>query len=114
MKVSFETVVDGVNRYLDKEIYSGLNDVQEFMARLVVGRINQNMEAIKQNLLSNGFIKTLGFVDHDGMVDVDLVLHDVQREIERQGNLQIYIPMIGKITFKSEDVDVLRREITGR
>ena len=113
MKVSFEYVIDGINRYLDREIYSGLNGLQEFIARVIVGRVNQNIEIIKQSMISNGFIKTLGFVDSNGMVEIDQLLQDVRREIERQGNVKLEIPMIGKLTFKPEDVDVIRNDIMG-
>lgn len=114
MKVKFENVVDGINRYIDKEIYANLNSMQEFVARLFVGRINQNAEAIKAVLMNNGFAKTLNLVDSEGMVDVDMLLHDIKREIERQGSIQFEIPMIGKLTFKAEDVDVLYNKITER
>ena len=113
MKVSFEYVIDGINRYLDREIYAGLNDLQEFVARVLVGRVNQNADSIKHSMMSNGFMKTLGLVDSDGMVDIDRLLQDIRREIERQGCVQLEIPMIGKLTFRPEDVDVLRNDITG-
>lgn len=114
MKVKFETVIDGLNRYLDREIYKSLNDLQEFVARLAVGRINQNTEAIKVALMNNGFAKTLCLVDSEGMVEIDALLHEVRKEVERKGHIQVEIPMIGKITFCPADVDVLREHIYGR
>lgn len=114
MKVKFEVVIDGINRYLDKEIYGNLNDLQEFLARLAVGRINQNSELIKNALINNGLARTLCIVDSEGMVDVDSLCHDIKKEIDRKGSIQVDIPMIGKITFRSEDVDVLRDMINGR
>jgi hypothetical protein len=114
MKIEFEAVVDGINRYLDKEIYVNLNDLQEFVARLAVGRINQNMGSIKTYLMTNGFIRTLGIIDHDGMVDIDAVLKEVRKEIERKGSIQFEVPMIGKLTFHPGDVEVLRNHIDGR
>lgn len=114
MKVKFETVVDGVNKYINAEIYRNLSDVQEFVARLVVGRINQGSDAIKAALMSNGFIRTMCIFDADGMVDIDSVLQDVRIEIERKGNLQVEIPFIGKLTFCPGDVEVLREYICGR
>lgn len=113
MKVSFEHVLDGINRYLDREIYSGLNGLQEFAARIVIGRVNQNADVIKHSIMSNGFIKTLGFIDSDGMIDVGRLLQDVRREIERQGSIQFEVPMIGKLTFRPEDVDTLQNDIAG-
>lgn len=112
MKVKFETVIDGINRYIDKEIYSGLNDAQEFVARLAIGRINQNVEGIKQFLMTNGVMRTMGIVDSEGMVDLEQLLGDVKREIERKESLKISVPLIGTLTFKAADVDVLYDIIT--
>lgn len=114
MKVKFENVIDGVNRYLDKEIYGNLNDLQEFLARLAVARINQNADLIKTSLMNNGLVRTLCIVDSEGMVDVDSLSQDIKREIDRKGSIQVEIPMIGKLTFRSVDVDVLRDLIIGR
>lgn len=111
MKVKFETVIDGINRYIDKEIYKNLNSTQEFLARVVVGRMNNNTDVIKNAFMNNGFAKTLCIVDSDGMVDVDMILADIRREIERQGSLQVDIPLIGKLTFHADDVDALHNEI---
>lgn len=114
MKVKFESVIDGINRYLDKEIYGNLNDLQEFVARLAVGRINQNSEAIKTALINNGLARTLCIVDSEGMVDIDSLSQDIKKEIDRKGSIQVEIPMIGKLTFRSVDVDVMRDLIIGR
>ena len=111
MRVKFETAIDGINRYIDKEIYSNLNSGQEFLARVIIGRINENASSIKNNLMHNGFAKTLGFVDSDGMVDVDQVLHSIKEELERQKSICFEVPLMGKFTFKPEDVDVLYNEI---
>lgn len=111
MKVRFETVVDGINRYIDKEIYANLNPAQEIFARIVVGRMNQNADTIKSSIMNNGFIKTLCIIDSDGMVEVDQLLNDIRHEIERKGNLEVNIPMIGKLKFVASDVDVLKNEI---
>lgn len=114
MKVKFESIIDGINRYLDKEIYGNLNDLQEFLARLAIGRINQNSEYIKSALMNNGLARTLCLVDSEGMVDLDSLCQDIKKEIDRKGSIQVEIPMIGKITFRPTDVDVLRDLIIGR
>ena len=111
MKVRFENVVDGINRYIDKEIYCNLNGAQEILARVVVARMNQNAETIKQSMMNNGFFKTLCIIDSDGMVEVDQLLRDIRQEIERKGSLEVNIPMIGKLKFTATDVDVLKNEI---
>lgn len=111
--MKFEAVVDGINRYLDREIYINLNQAQELVARVVVGRINQNVNILKANLMSNGIVKTTGFIDSDGLVDVDALLDSVRKVIEEKGSVQIAVPMIGKLTFVPSDVEVLRDYIGG-
>lgn len=113
MLYKFEKVVDGVSKYINSEIYSGMNDVQEFVSRIVVGRVLENQESIKKALMDNGIIRTFGFVDSEGMVDVDALMLDIKREIERKGKLELHIPMIGKLTFVPDDVAILHGFIKG-
>ncbi|MBO7250852.1 MAG: hypothetical protein J6V42_06220 [Clostridia bacterium] len=113
MKYKLETVIDGIAKYIDREIYTGMNDIQELMARVVVGRMIDNTEAIKEALVSNGIIRTFGIIDSEGMVDVDSLTRDVKKEIERKGKLVITLPMFGKMTFMPEDVDAIYRCIKG-
>lgn len=113
MKYKLETVIDGIAKYIDREIYTGMNDIQELMARVVVGRMIDNTEAIKEALVSNGIIRTFGIIDSEGMVDVDSLARDVKKEIERKGKLVITLPMFGKMTFMPEDVDAIYRCIKG-
>lgn len=112
MLYKFEKVANGIAKYIDSEIYSGMNDLQELVARIVVGRLIENEDSIKKYLVNNGIIRTFGFVDDEGMIDVDGLRADLKKEIERKGKLTISLPMFGKFTFSPEDVDVLYRYIT--
>ena len=113
MAYKFERVVDGIVKYIDNEIYPGMNDLQELVARLAVARIVNNEESIKKALENNGVIRTFGIIDGEGMVDIDSLIKDIKKEMERKGSLVVSIPMFGKLTFKSADVDVLYKYITG-
>ena len=110
---SFEKVAKGVSEYLNNEIYKGMNDLQEVMARIVVGRLLDNEENIKNALVNSGFVRTFGFVSEDGMVDVDGIAESLRKEITKKGKMSISIPMLGKFTFTPEDVDVLHNYIRG-
>lgn len=113
MKYRFEKVIEGISKYIDKEIYAGMNDVQELVARIFVGRIIDNMEGVKKTLIDNGFIRTFGIIDGEGMVDVDALAKDIRREIERKGKLVVSIPMFGKLTFVPTDIDAILNTIKG-
>ena len=111
--VSFNQVLDGLSRYLNNNFYSKLNDWQEIVARLAVGRIIGNPETLKQSLQANGIIRTFAVFDSEGNVDLEPIMKDLRKEIERKGKMTVEIPMFGKISFTGEDVTELYREITG-
>jgi hypothetical protein len=111
--VSFEQILDGLARYMNKYFYSNLNDWQEIVARLAVGRIIGNPEALKQSLQANPFVRTFAVFDSEGNVDLEPIMRDLRKEIERKGKMTIEIPLFGKISFAGEDVTELYREITG-
>ena len=110
--VSFNQVIDGLSRYLNNNFYSKLNDWQEIVARLAVSRIIGN-ESLKQNLQANPFIKTFAVMDSEGNVDLEPIMRDLKREIERKGKITFELPMFGKISFVASDIDEIYREITG-
>ena len=113
MKVKFEAVLDGAAKYMDREIYSGMNDWQEILARMTVGRIFDNREAIKTAVVNNGFIRTFGIVDENGDVDIERLATDLKTEMQRKEKLQFTIPLFGNLTFHPSDVDTLFEMITG-
>lgn len=113
MKYEFEKVIDGILSYMDSEIFSGMNEWQDFAARVFIGRLVNNQEQIKNALINNGFLRTMSVIDSEGMVDVDTLLTDIKNEIERKGKISFNIPMFGKLTFKASDVDELHRHIGG-
>ena len=112
MKYEFEKVIDGLSTYINNEIYSGMNDWQEFTARVMLGRFLNNQENVKDMIMNNGFIRTFGIVDSEGMVDLDSLVEDIKREITRKEKITFNIPIFGKYTFTPSDVDVLYYTIT--
>lgn len=110
--VSFEQILDGIARYLNKYLFSKMNDWQEVIARLAVGRIMEN-ETLKQSLMANPFVRTFAFFDSEGNVELEPLMRDLRKEIEKKGKMTVDIPLFGKISFTGEDVTELYREITG-
>ena len=111
--VEFNRVIDGFARYLNKNLYANMNDWQEILARIAVGRIIGNPEELKKSLAENGIVRTFAIMDSDGNVDLEPLARDLKREIERKGKLTVNIPMFGKISFVASDIDEIYREITG-
>ena len=112
--LEFEKVMEGISRYIDAEMFSRMNDLQEFTARVLLGRFLVNDKFIKESLINNGYIRTVGIIDGDGMVDVDGLARDIKRELERKEKISFTVPMFGKLTFVPDDVNVLYKTITGK
>lgn len=113
MALAIEKVIDGAIKYIDLEIISGMNDWQELITRVMLGRLIGNNDALKTAIINNGIIRTFGIVDSDGMVDIETLANDIKREIARKGSLCVKIPIFGTMTFKPDDVDKLYNMIIG-
>ncbi|MBR5202659.1 MAG: hypothetical protein IKW45_05290 [Clostridia bacterium] len=111
--VEFNRVIDGLLRYTNVHVFSNMNQLQELGARLIIARVIGNPEMLKQNLINNGFIRTFAIMDSNGNVDLEPIMKDLKKEIERKGKVTIDIPVFGEFTFVPNDVDEIYREITG-
>lgn len=103
-----DRVIDGVARYINGEIYGSMNDWQEVIARIAVGRVLENKEMIKQKITENPFLMSFVMIDSNGDMDVDRLLSDLKGAIAQKGGLKISIPMFGDMKFVDTDVDRLR------
>lgn len=113
MKVKFENIIDGIAKYMDKEIYAGMNDWQEIIARTTVGLFIENRAVAKESFINNGIIRTFGIVDETGDVEIDRLASSLKKEIQRKEKLTFKVPMFGTLTFHPSDVDSLYEMITG-
>lgn len=109
--MKFDAVVQGIIRYLDAEIYSGMSDWQEMAARIAVSRILGNKDALRDTVVNNTFLQTYGIVSQDGMIDVDGLAKDIKQQIAAKGKLEVALPLFGRFTFYEADVDRLVEHI---
>lgn len=109
--MNFDRVINGINKYINAEIYSTMNDWQEVLARIAVSRMLGNADQLKHSLNTNGFIRTFAIMDENGNIDVEGLARDIKKQIEAKGKVTISIPLMPTLTFKPEDVDVLYRYI---
>lgn len=110
--MKFDRVINGITKYLDREIYAGMNDWQEVVARLAVARIIGN-ENLEESLLNNPYVKTFAIADVDGNIDVDGLYRDLKRLVQTKGKVEITLPLFGKFKFTESDVDELYNCIIG-
>ena len=109
----FEKVVDGIAHYIDGELYGALNDWQEVIMRMAVGRVLGNKELLKQRIAENPLLMSFVMLDDDGEMDADAFLADLKNAISRKGGLKVSIPLFGNMKFTESDVDILKKYIMG-
>lgn len=109
--MQFERVLNGIVKFLNEEVYVGMNDWQEVLARIAMSRLIGNKDHLRDSLTANPFVRTFGIMDESGEVDVEGLMRDLKQQIEEKGKLEIAIPMFGKFRFTASDVDKLHRMI---
>ena len=113
MKIEFSKIIDGVARFIDKEIYPGMNDWQEVLARAAVGVTLESSSRIKETLMGNGIVKTFCIMDEEGNVDIDRLTSVLKAEIQKKEKVSVKVPVFGTFVFTAADVDELRQMIVG-
>ena len=109
--MEFEKVVDGIVRYIEKEMYAGMNDWQEVLARIAVGRVAGNVPALKNTLMNNPIAKSFAIMDSDGQVNVEQLAEELKLQISKKGKIEIALPAFGKFYFTPADVEKLKMTI---
>ena len=109
--MEFERVIDGILRYINSELLTGMNDWQEMIARIAISRMIGDTSKLKETMVGNAYVRTFGIMDKDGNVDVEGLIKDIRKQIERKGKISLDIPLMGRFTFHPEDVDRLHEKI---
>lgn len=111
--MEFEKVLNGILKYMDGEIYSGMNDWQEMAARIAVSRMMKSSDKLKNALCNNTFIRTFAIIDENGSVDIDGLYSDLKEQVNNKGKIEVTLPLFGTFKFTASDVDKLYSAITG-
>ena len=109
--MEFEKVLKGINKYLNNEIYSNMNDWQEVLARMAVSRFIGDGNKLKESLINNGYVKTFAIMDESGDVDIDGLYKELKNQLEQKGKMTIKLSVFGNFTFTPADVDKLYKTI---
>lgn len=109
--MEFNRVINGIVKYINKEMLGQLNPWQEVLARVSISRVLKNTDSIKNLLTQNAFIKTFAIVDDTGNVDVDGLMEDLKTIIKDKGVVEIDIPLFGTFKFNENDINTLNSYI---
>ena len=103
-------IVNGIIKYLDREIFPHMNDWQEMLARIAVSRYTGDSAKLKNTIISNPFLRTFAIIDESGNVDIDTLLKDVREQIAKKGKLELNIPMFGNFGFTPDELSEISQD----
>ncbi len=105
-----EQIINGIFLYIDNEVMPKLSTLNKIMIGTGAALAMKNSERLIDEMLTIG--KSLGVVSDEGLIDADKVATELKNNAEKYGNVQFVIPFGGTVTFKPDDVDILRRYIS--
>lgn len=110
--VSSTSIEKGIASYLDNELMPKLplEGIKRVALGTAVGVIIKRAGFMLENLKDNQMLLAFGIVDGQGGFDLELLQQEAKKQISDAG-FNIDIPLIGSITFKKEDVDLLYNHI---
>ena len=103
--VTKEQFKNGVLRYVDNEIANKVGGVRKWLVIIASTEMTANMDSLLSKLPKNGYVQ------NDGMIDIDRLYTDMHRIAEQTGPVTEHIPVIGDVTFNTSDIESLYRYI---
>lgn len=110
MSVTKEQIIKGIVSYADKEIMP----VVSTPAKWAIGTamtMALNDKGKIDVLLNSPVIKMLGIENEDGTYDIDKLYKAMKETAEKYGKMSISYPVVGTLTFSSQDVELLKKYI---
>lgn len=106
--MEYNKVINGIVKYIDREIVPNMNEWQEVVARIAMSRFVNNSNVLKDSLTHNSFVRTFAIIDETGNVDVEGLANDLKEQIRKKGKIEFTLPIFGTFKFVESDIDKLR------
>lgn len=96
---------NGIFDYINVEFCPKLTDWRKWGVPLAMGFITPYIE--KKYLSYLDTLKTINLVNDEGDIDIDTLYTKTSEIAKKTGCMNCSIPILGEVTFSSEDVDKL-------
>lgn len=104
--------IDGLSRYIDKYIYPEMNGLQQVGYLTLVETLKTSPEMLTGYLQNNFLLRMLLSMENNGEINIDRLKSALTKAVNNKGKIEIEVPMYGKFTFKSEDINEIIKHIT--
>ena len=103
--VSLNKVMDAVLKFAEEEIFPGMKEIQEIVARGAAAWAFDSADVALNLLVENKVARAFGFIDGNRNIDAVRALKYLQAQIARKQMVTISVPLLGVFTFVPEDID---------
>ena len=112
MMYNANQVINGLIKYADSEVMTKLPVSGKWIMGTAINLASDKINNVVETLANNSAAKMLGIVDENGNIDADALIEAMRASAEKYGKMTIEVPIIGKLTFSSADVDMLKTYIS--
>lgn len=111
--VSKTQIEKGIANYLDSEFMPKLHTDKwkEVLIGTAASIMVRRVGAVVDSMSCYKVITTLGIIDGNGDVDLDILTEEIKKNVPPEG-FAVQIPVLGEITLYQSDVEKLYRKIT--
>lgn len=111
--VTKEQFINGLVRFFDSDVIPQLPTAGKWMVGAMVIGASKKAENIIASLSVNPVVKAMGMIDENGMIDIDLLADSLRQSADKYGKLSVSFPVVGTMTFSSNDIERAKLYITG-
>lgn len=108
-----EQFLNGLVRYCDVDVIPQLPTSGKWIVGAMVIGATKKAENIITQLSSNPIVKSIGIIDENGLIDIDLLADSLRQSADKYGKLSVSLPVVGTMTFSASDIDRAKQYIVG-
>lgn len=105
------SVIDGIKEFFEEELLMKMTGISRWIVGAGLSMAMDNAVNTFNELKEHPVIKMLGIIHPDDTIDIDALYAKLKEQAQMHGAVTMQLPMIGAMTFRSEDLDHLYQDI---
>lgn len=111
--ITKQQFVNSLTKYIDTEVLPNLPTLGQWGLGTIVVLAKRKADTMIDDLMTNKAVCALELVTEDGMIDDELLIESLKESASKYGKMDITFPVIGTMTFSSNDVEKLKSYMNG-
>ena len=107
MRVSIAHIAAGLDSYIQSEFVGKLQDWRKWAVAAGSGLVKEKAVNIVNALKNNPVAKTMGIIDDDDKIDIEILYRHFYKAAESTGPVTQNLPLLGPTTFTAADIEKL-------